>query len=62
MEKLRLRKIVSILIKKKSISEHDMFIWLMSKEDNKTTKLLGKFCKSTFEIRTKYFNNVGTQI
>ena len=45
-----------------SLSEHDMFIWLMSQEDYETTKLLGNFCKTSFEIRTKYFNNVGTQI
>ena len=37
-----------------SLSEHEMFIWLMSQEDYETTKLLGNFCKTSFEIRTKY--------
>ncbi len=40
-----------------SLNEHDMFIWLMSQEDSNTTKLLGNFCKKSFELRTKYFNN-----
>ena len=40
-----------------SLNDQNMFIWLMSQEDYKTTKLLGNFCKKLFDKRTRYFNN-----
>ena len=39
------------------LNNKNMFVWLMCQEDCETTKLLGNFCKKSFNKRTKYFNN-----
>ena len=40
-----------------SLNEQNLFIWLMSQEDNHTTRILGHFCKISYEHRTKFLNN-----
>ena len=39
------------------LTEFDFFVWIMSQEDEMTTKRLGNFCKKSFHKRTTFLNN-----
>ena len=40
-----------------SLNKLNMFLWLMSQEDYYTTKLLGNYCKKSFEKRANFLSN-----
>ena len=40
-----------------TLNELNLFTWLMTQEDIRTTKLLGKFCKTSFDLRSNFISN-----
>ena len=40
-----------------SLNEENLYIWLMSQEDNETTRLLANFCRKSFNQRKDFLNN-----
>ena len=39
------------------LSKFNLFVWLMTQEDSLTTKLLGNFCKTSFDKRLKFLSD-----
>ena len=52
-----LQKIHKTFPNTSALNEFNMYIWLMSQEDYITTKVLGNFCKKSFEKRSKFLSD-----